>query len=95
MYSGVIDFFSDTAGLSGSAGAVGRLAGDAGERGVHLVDQAGNVAGRHRIVADIGGDDFRRQLDEIAGLSVIEDHLLHAGRPPGRLGAPLTSGDLR
>ena len=41
---------------------------------MHLVDQAGNIARRHGVVADIGGDDLRGQFDVVsaAGVSLIE-----------------------
>ena len=39
MWSGVIDFLTETAGLSGSDGAFGLPARHARQRRVHLIDQ--------------------------------------------------------
>jgi hypothetical protein len=32
---------------------------------VHIADDAGQVLGVHRILADIGGDDFRHHLEDV------------------------------
>ena len=66
MYSGVIDFLTETAGLSGSEEPSAGLSGHSCERRVNLIDQPRNLACSDRIVADISGYDFCGQLDEVS-----------------------------
>ena len=80
MYSGVIDFFTDTAGLSGSLGASLADPDTRASAECTCADQTGDVAGRDGVVAHIGGDDLRRQFNEISVGGVA-----HRGCP-GRAG---------
>ncbi|MHC2257803.1 hypothetical protein ACVILK_007495 [Bradyrhizobium embrapense] len=59
----MIDFFIDTAGFAGSLGRVGAASRHPQQRRVDLADQARNIRGRRRIVAEIGRNDVCGQFD--------------------------------
>src|SRR5690606_17787865 len=47
---------------------LGKATMGAGERLIHLIDQTGQIACGSRVVADIGGNNIRREVDEfVAG----------------------------